>query len=283
MPPARPPLPWQLMWRTLRSLPTILLAAPLTQSAFATPDQSQYANWTDCPGVRSLVGVQTGLAECVAKAGATASEVIEFRLGDSKEALNAQSSMSLDFDPFYFTDTPVNLTWLLNDREFSFNNVGGTGQSVLTLDLDYNDRGLNRVTFEWQNRPLNLAEAMARAKMLEAWLIDAGYVPLMIDGEPMRPFAIVERNVYPLKQKATDWASAEATLSSEDDFVNRMRLYRLALADTEVMVVVDNGRRSAWNFGGRQSDPPGFRRSIYDGTGGYEWSLEISIQRKPAA
>ncbi len=269
------------MWGTLRSLLAILFAAPLTQSAFATPEQDQYANWTDCPGVRSLVGVEAGLAECVANSGATASEIVTVRLGDSKETLNAQSSMPLDFDPFFFTDTPVNLIWLLNDREFLFDNVGGTGQSVLTLDLDYNNHDLNRITFEWQNRPLNLTEAMVRAKRFEAWLAEAGYGPLTIDGETTRPFAIVERNVYPPKEHSGDWASAEATLSSEDDFVERMLLYRLALADSEVMVVVENSRRSTWNFGRARSDPPGFRRSIYDGTGGYEWSLEVQISRRP--
>jgi hypothetical protein len=261
----------------------LVLGASLAQSALATPEQVQQAVWTDCPGARDLVGVHPELADCVAKSGAVASEAIRFRLGDSKEALNAQSSLPIDFNHFYFTDTPVDLTWMLGKDEFLFDDVGGTGQSVLVLDLDYHDKLLSRITFNWQNRPLSLGEAMARAKSFEAWLVDRGFAALTIGGEPTYPFAIIERNVHPPKEHSGDWASAEAKLSSEDEFVERMMLYRLALAETEVRVAVQNNRRSSWNFGGGRTEPPGFRRSIYDGTGGYEWSLEIEISRSTAS
>ena len=271
------------MWGRGRLLLTLLLMATLSLSATASPDQHQLSDWTDCPGAKDFVGTRDGLAECVANSGATASETIRFQLGDSNEAVQARSSMPLDFGltgGFFFTDTPVNLVWLFQGSEFQFENVGGTGQSVLVLSRSAKGDGLGMVTFNWQNRPLNLPETLERAKRLEAWLSHTGFLPTQIDGQARRAFAAPADGSPDARVYADDWISAEAMLSNEDDFIERMFLFGGEMAGVEIFVSAKNDRRAAWNFGGREKKPfppTRVRRSIYDGTGGYEWSLEIHI------
>jgi hypothetical protein len=93
----------------------------------------------------------------VAASGQIASVSVSAELGETVAALRAESTLPIDFTnlPVFFTDTPANIRWITHGQIFEFDNVGGTGESTLDLNVDGESR-LTSVGFSWENRPLNL-------------------------------------------------------------------------------------------------------------------------------
>jgi hypothetical protein len=109
--------------------------------------------------------------------------------------------------------------------------------------------------------------------------LDAGYA----DSNDAEQFAVIENETRPPARHADNWDAAEALLSNDTENVESMLLYTLRSSDTQVTVEAKNMRRQTWNFQRRGGiDPvPGWRRSIFDGNGGYEWLLNVNIHRPP--
>jgi hypothetical protein len=113
---------------------------------------------------------------------------------------------------------------------------------------------------------------------LEAWLLGSGFAESSLNPAEAR-FVFIED--YRRKPSgAVSWAEAEFQLKADEQALE-MNLFSLVAPDAEVDVAVSNGRRKTWAFGADSARllPPGTPRSIYDGNGGYEWQLEITIAR----
>lgn len=252
-------------------LPLILCAA----------DSTRVLNWQDCPGVIAQGEPPASLPDCVAGSGATASSTLSAKLGQPIADIRAKSTLPIEFgaDGMYFvTGTPVNLTWSTLGRTFEFSNVGGMNQTALILVLD-NSRRLSSLEFAWQNRPLKLSELMGRAQLLKNWLADSGYTLDASYGDP--EFFVANDGLRPITKIAKDWPEAETMLFDERNNIEEIHLYALKSSDGFVAVSAVNMRRKTWNFQrkGAIQPVPGWKRSIFDGNGGYEWKLAISIRR----
>jgi hypothetical protein len=246
----------------------------------------QSGNWQDCLGILgTLLPPSPRLPDCVARSGPIATSTIRISVGQSLQEVEAASSFPKKFPAdSFFTDDAVNLEWIFNQRRFLFDNVGGTGQSVLHVVTDRlrsDPATVSIITFDWQNRPLTLAEAIARARRFETWLRAGGFQQPASDRLIDRPFVILEDGFQPPARFATDWPSAEIILADDSEDIETMLLFSLVADGVSVSVRAKNDRRSAANFGRREGEKQSARdrRTIYDGTGGYEWSLDIEIYR----
>ncbi len=256
-------------------------AVALISAVLTAPTTGIAMSWRDCPGIiQTQTSEPPGLAACVGASGFKASQSIRVRLGDSVATMRAAASLKMQFDAGTFvTDIPVNILWRTHDREFAFDDVGGTGEAVLVLDADTPgaDGRLFSISFSWQNRPLELSEAIGKARRLRAWLKDAGYRQ---SSDPRdAPFGVLTEGSGPPRRWADSWEAAEALLAAEPEDVEEMQLYTMTIGDTRVMASLKNMRRGSLNFakGAGAAAPPGARRTIFDGDGGYEWLLEIVI------
>jgi len=192
--------------------------------------------------------------------------------------------MKLDFGlaRTFITDTPANLQWRTDGNEFEFKNVGGTGETVVQLDIDEQEQ-LEVIDFAWQNRPLNVSEAVERAKFLETWMIHSAHARQPDDGPLRQPFTILNGT---FSEHAENWEDALATLSDDKRGIEKMRLYTLITSDTRTYVTAENRRRMALRFQQERKIKPliGTRRTVFDDNGGYEWVLNIRIEkRRPLA
>jgi len=251
-------------------------------AATACVRSAQAVGWKDCPGSVGLGQAPAELAECLSRAGADATDTIQFEIGDAFEEVQANSSLSMGLDAtrVFFTDTPVDILWRDNERVFQFDDVGGTGEAVLLLNFVDGAR-LDSAEFAWQNRPLNLPEVLERARRFQAWLEESGYAPPPAGHVFHQPFTVLNDYQEPTAQDFSDWLTAEAALSNEERNIREVRLYAARSATTIVLVTAKNMRRTALNFQdrGRIEPIPGIRRTVFDGNGGYEWLLTVRISR----
>lgn len=257
------------------SLLTLLTASACIRSA-------QAVDWKDCPGSVGLGPAPTELPECLSRAGADATNAIQFGIGDTFADVQANSSlnMGLDATRVFFTDTPVDVRWRDDERTFQFDDVGGTGEAVLLLNF-VDDTRLDSVEFAWQNRPLNLQEILERARGFQVWLEGNSYVPPPAGHVFHQPFVVLNDYQEPTTQVLADWSDAEAALSDDHRNIQEVRLYTAVSATTIVLVTATNMRRTTLNFQdrGRIEPIPGIRRTVFDGNGGYEWLLSVRISR----
>jgi hypothetical protein len=135
------------------------------------------------------------------------------------------------------------------------------------------------MSFAWQNRPLTAQEAVDRARRLHAWLEEGSYVSQSRSNANVAAFEVLDEDHRSTGRVFPDWPSAEASLSSDSENIQEIRFYALTSADTVVIVTATNMRRAALYFQDHgQIEPlPDVRRTIFDGNGGYEWLLEVSI------
>jgi hypothetical protein len=264
-----------------RLLLAVAGALVTTTQAFAqnAADQgvTQHQRWELCGVSSPLDPPPPELVACLAAAGPLADQTFTFQLGgEIPTGLETRSPVGDGL--IFHTDDPVSLAWATPAGSFLFDNVGGMGQTVLLMFLDWETRRLDRVTFSWQNRPLLLTEAIEKARRLEAWLLGSGFAESSLNPAEAR-FVFIED--YRRKPSgAVSWAEAEFQLKADEQALE-MNLFSLVAPDAEVDVAVSNGRRKTWAFGADSARllPPGTPRSIYDGNGGYEWQLEITIAR----
>ncbi|MGV8928794.1 MAG: hypothetical protein ACOH1E_03505 [Brevundimonas sp.] len=232
--------------------------------------------WEACGVSSPLMPPPPELVACLAASGPVADQTFVFQLGDEIPAeLERQSPVGDGL--IFHTAYPVSLEWMTEAGPFLFENVGGMGQTVLLMSLDSNTRRLDRVAFAWQNRPLLLHEAVERARRLETWLLAAGFVQTPPRHPADAPFALIDDH-RGTPSRAETWVEAEALLKQEHQALE-MTLLNMGRPGTEIYVSVSNARRQTWAFGANRAHllPPGTPRSIYDGNGGYEWQLEVSI------
>lgn len=257
-------------------------------AAAASQPSGSGARWDDCPGTMVVEGaVPASLESCVAASGPIARDTVRMRLGESVGELRARMPSAVtyhaDFNEFSPSDDPMNIEWEVGAQRFAFENVGGTGQSVLNLIFDVERPGLNVIEFAWQNRPLRLDEAITRARRLQEWLVAAGFSqPTTTAHAGDQPFAVYVTELSAKAGLVADWTSAERLLRSEADEVTVMSLYTMVSPDAEVRVSLENMRRQAWQFGRRASagtPRQNWRQSIFDGNGGYEWKLTVTIEQ----
>jgi hypothetical protein len=251
------------------------------------------ADWRSCPGSTGLWAPGPELAECIARAGVNATETIQVGLGDSLADLRAHSSLDIGTQSagVFFTDTPVDISWRDGERVYPFDDVGGTGQSILLINFSGSPvfptrsaagrapEGVHSMSFAWQNRPLTAQEAVDRARRLHAWLEEGSYVSQSRSNANVAAFEVLDEDHRSTGRVFPDWPSAEASLSSDSENIQEIRFYALTSADTVVIVTATNMRRAALYFQDHgQIEPlPDVRRTIFDGNGGYEWLLEVSI------
>lgn len=266
--------------RTWRAL--ALGAAALLLSAAAPTSAGR--SWQECLDDKWFTDPATDtLKACVAASGPRATRHIGLRLGATVREMKDASTLKPEFGDFtvFFTDDPVDVRWeAVAGRQFVFNDVGGTGQAVLLVDLDIDRKHLDRFSFAWQNRPLSLEEALERAKRLEAWLREAGYAPPSPDPRH-KPFAIHDERVTGPVGWAADWNDAERLLNAEAENIEEMLLFILSTPEATVTASLANSRRAARNFlrQGRDPNDPLAGRTIFDRNGGYEWQLDIYVSR----
>lgn len=262
-------------------------AAALLLSAAGPPSAGR--PWKECLDDKFLADRATDtLKACVAASGPRAAGHLGLRLGASVREMEAASSpgarlaQAFGTNRVAFTDEPLHVRWeAAAGRQFVFDDVGGTGQAVLLLNLAIEAERLDNFSFAWQNRPLSLEEALERAKRLERWLIGAGYSP-GDPGEPRRrPFGIQSESLVAPARWAADWADAERLLGAEAENIEEMLLFALSSPEATVTASLKNGRRATRNFGMRGRDPndPLAGRSVFDRNGGYEWQLDIYVSR----
>lgn len=237
------------------------------------------ANWLDCPGALQVLGtLPASLPDCIATSGAKATQSIRFSLGTPVGEIQRQATLPIKFDPVLTTNTPVNIIWADGAHEFRFEDVGGDNDSVLIANVDPERQDLSEFSFDWQNRPMRLDEAIAKASRLESWLKVRGYRP--VDDAGRVGGTDLEARPSFLVRSPMDWASTRSSLMADENDVTRLDLLPLRSWDTEVNISLVNARREALNFQ-RMSDaprPPG-RRTIFDGNGGYEWFLKVLVGR----
>lgn len=237
------------------------------------------ANWQDCPGALQVMGaLPASLPHCIAAAGEKATHAIRFSLGAPVSEIQRQATLALEFDPILTTNTPVNIVWVDGDREFLFEDVGGDSDSVLIANVDPDRGGLNDFSFNWQNRPMRLDEAIAKALRLERWLNATGYRP--VDDTASVEDADPEERSASWVRSPMDWASVRTRLLDDRNDVARMDMLPLRSWDTEISISLVNARRNALNFQKKSEGPrPPGRRTIFDGNGGYEWFLKVLVSR----
>jgi hypothetical protein len=165
----------------------------------------------------------------------------------------------------------VDVRYRFGDRVLDLPGIGGMENTVLLINLSYPNQRVASLSFSYQDRPLQLAEAMARAQELRRWFEEAGFVqPREVPGERDRwPFRVAEQarglSDHP---RPENWESAERLLADGSRMVAAMDLFTLAAADIEVSVSVRN-----WV---REGALRGFG-SIYANNGGREWGLDVHI------
>lgn len=255
-----------------------ILVALLTGAACAQATRTD--DWRDCAGTITPGPAPPELPACVAASGAQAERSLRVRLRDDIATIQAASTLRPDLNAgrVFFTDDPVNVEWLTNEQEFAFNNVGGTGEAVLLLNFNDGDR-LSSLEFAWQNRPVDLSEVMERARQLQQQLMEAGFTHSSRTETVYREFVVIGDNYRPPTRHFDDWPIAESALADDAANIDQMRIYTLCSADAVVVAHARNMRRAALNFDrrGGLEGVPGWRRTIFDGNGGYEWLLTINI------
>jgi hypothetical protein len=222
----------------------------------------------------------------VAASGPNSANHIALQLGDSVAELQSTSSLPLkNFDGLatFTSDTPINIDWQIGPQHFVFSDVGGTGDSVLQLDLGIEDNRLDHISFAWQNRPLKQDEAVEKARQFQQWLLSNGFQPEAAPTGPNElPFSVWMGGKVTGSQ-AADWTSAKDLLADETQNVETMHMYTLVSSAARVSVTIENYRRKAWDFaknaGTFHDLGPDQRQSVYDSDGGYEWFLEVDIAR----
>jgi hypothetical protein len=259
-----------------------ILVTLLTGAACAQATQTD--DWRDCPGTIAPGPAPPELPACVAASGSQAERSLRVGLGDDIASIRAASTFKpgrLDASRVFFTDDPVNVEWRTSERQFVFDNVGGTGEAVLLLNFHDEDR-LSSLEFAWQNRPLTLSEVIGRARQLQQQLIEAGFARSARSETIYQEFVVIGDDYRPPTQHFADWSLAESALEDDGVNIDHMRLYTLCSADAAVVVTAKNMRRAALNFDrhGGIEGVPGWRRTVFDGNGGYEWLLTINIHHR---
>ena len=238
-----------------------------------TPHQ----RWDLCGVSSPLDPPPPELVACLAASGPLADQTFTFHLGGEIPA-GLETRSPVGDGLIFHSDDPVSLEWATPAGPFLFDNVGGMGQTVLLMSLDWETRRLDRVTFSWQNRPLLLTEAMEKARRLEAWLLTSGFAEPSRHPAEVRFAFIGDYRRTP--SGARTWAEAESRLKADEQALE-MNLFSMTAPEIEVHVSVSNSRRQTWAFSADSAHllPRGTPQSIYDGNGGYEWQLEVTIAR----
>lgn len=270
------------LWRALSLGATALLLSAAGPPSAGRP-------WNECLDDKWFTDKATDtLKACVAASGPRAAGYLGLRLGasvrDMEEASSPGARLTQAFgtNRVAHTDEPLHVRWeAATGRQFVFDDVGGTGQAVLLLNLAIEAERLHSFSFAWQNRPLNLEEALERAKRLERWLREIGFTPGDSDEPHGRPFGVQGESPVAPARWAANWIDAERLLSAEAENVEEMALFTLSGPESTVTASLKNGRRAARNFGmrGHKSDDPLAGRTVFDRNGGYEWQLDIYVSR----
>jgi len=213
-------------------------------------------------------------------------EVLDFRIGELSAETKQRSSPSLfkSTYPLVMTDDKVDVIFRFGERTLRLERVGGTGQSVLLVNEDMEGRHrIGSVSFIDQDRPLNLHEAVVRAKALEQWLGESGFRDHPFEkGLLERRFSIRKQEVDGAVHDVSDWTKVEALLANDRVNIAEIHLFTMQASGVGVSVDLKNWRRQAQMFscdtGSKCHAGDRFGgQSIFDGNGGYEWGLEVWI------
>jgi len=197
---------------------------------------------------------------------------VEVRVGETIEALQAREGAELPFVPergSLRAFGPLDLRLGIGDATLDVGRIDAAGAFPLVV-RDDEGRGLVRdVSFPYQDGPLTLDEAFARARSLQAWLEQAGFSAAP---DPAAPGTIPPFMVGPYSGDGTphaeDWDSAARMLGDEGQGIVDMQLYTLAAGDRHVNVTIYNSRRQA------QQDCP---HAELPGPPGREWRLYVDV------
>lgn len=141
--------------------------------------------------------------------------VLDFAVGELVSTTSARSTLRLQSKsaswPF-FTDDKVDLVIRHGGHALRLVSVGGTGHSVLQVNTAAGDgQKIGSVSFHYQDRPLKLAEAVARPREIERWSLAAGFRNRGEDDTESAPFAVIKQEEDGANHVIRGWPEAEAS------------------------------------------------------------------------
>ena len=180
---------------------------------------------------------------------AAAPAVVEVRVGETVEALQAREGMELPFVPELGSIRafgPVDLRLGFGDSTLDVGRIDAAGAFPLVVRDDNSRTAVTDVSFPYQDGPLTLEEALVRARSLRTWLEQAGFAAAP---DSAGPETVPQFMIGPYSGEGTphadDWDSAARMLGDESQGILDMQLYNLSAGERHVNVTIYNSRRQA--------------------------------------
>jgi hypothetical protein len=198
--------------------------------------------------------------------------VLDIRLGEPFAAATARSTYRFhsNMPPTGYHDAGERLDLRLRDgdRLLDLPGIGGTYNTGLHINTNPGGTNIGTISFNYQNRPLTLAEALDRAVMLRRWFVAGGFrAQAIIPGQrDSRGFRV--GNAPHNLAGPRDRAAAAAMLANER--LPAMNLFTLRRGGQDVYVTLENWRRVLAATG--QGGGDAFRAC-----NGREWGLEVML------
>jgi len=173
---------------------------------------------------------------------------------------------------------PYNLIYVYKGHELKKDDIGGDNYLLAITTEPLTQRiGSIRITF--QNRALTLDEALAEAKMLSGWFVQAGFHPPAPDAPDAKEFAGAftiggqERHAPPYGPKITNYADARAAFLDTRSQIMEIVPFQLATDDAQVGLQIVNARRKREDVGGGKDESSAATER--------EYFLDLSIIPRP--
>jgi hypothetical protein len=200
-------------------------------------------------------------------ANPTSAGVVEFGMSSKIEDVLAASTFkfpktSSGFDGSIFTGEVVDVHFQTGNGLIKFPKVGGLSNSLLIINFRANRSGVSYANFSAQHTPLKLEGALARAKQIEAQLLDAGFSEKQ--GAQCKRFQLIKATLPGKVLCLRSWSEAEEVLRDNRLGITEMNLFCLTDKTTTIILKLENWARN--------------HSSIYSNNFGREWGMIVDIQ-----
>ena len=207
-------------------------------------------------------------------APAQSAGALDVRLGEPFAAAMARSTYRFrpDFPPtgLHSSGERLDLRFRDGERLLDLPGIGGTYNTALEVTEILGGATIGLIGFNYQDRPLTVAEALDRAIMLRRWFVEGGFraLPQLRGVRDSRGFRIA--NAPNALAAPGDRAVAETMLANERRAIPAMTLFRLRRGGQQVDVSLENWRRVTVITGGGGAD-------AFNACHGREWGLHIYL------
>lgn len=154
---------------------------------------------------------------------------------------------------------PYNLVFVYKGHELKKDDLGGDNYLIAITTEPLTQR-IESIRITFQNRALTLDEALAEAKRLNDWFVQAGFHQPAPDAPDAKEFSGAftvgeqERHAPPYKQPITSYEEMRAALFDARSQIIEIAPFQLATDDAQVGLEITNARRKREDVGANKDE-----------------------------